>query len=66
MELALNKSTKREIMVSLGDSIAGRTDGTGVRLALVNRVVEVHTGRVSVESDCEGHGPVFFVTFEGA
>lgn len=53
-------------MVSLGDSIAGRTDGTGVRLALVNRVVEVHTGRVSVESDCEGHGPVFFVTFEGA
>ena len=40
-------------------------EGTGIGLALVKRIIEVHGGRVWVESDGEGSGSAFCFVLPG-
>ncbi len=50
----------------LFDKLDARSEGTGVGLTIVKRIVEVHGGQVWVESKGEGHGSAFCFTLAGA
>ena len=50
----------------LFEQLDQNSDGTGVGLALAKRVVEVHGGRIWVESEGEGHGATFHFTLPTA
>ena len=39
-----------------------KTEGTGVGLAVVKRIIEVHGGTIWLDSDGPGHGSVFYFT----
>ncbi len=51
-----------ERIFGLFERLDGSGEGTGVGLALVRRIIEVHEGRVWVESEGEGHGSTFCFT----
>lgn len=50
-----------ERVFNLFNKLDPKTDGTGIGLALVKRIIEVHGGRVWVESEV-GRGTTFFFT----
>ncbi len=50
----------------LFERIDTNSDGTGVGLAIVKRIIETHGGRIWTESEGLGHGTTFFFTVQEA
>ena len=53
---------QHERVFGLFNKLDARTEGTGIGLALVKRIVEVHGGKVWVESEGAGKGSTFYFT----
>ena len=51
-----------EKVFGLFERLDGASDGTGIGLTLVKRIIEVHAGRIWVESAGEGYGSTFCFT----
>jgi signal transduction histidine kinase len=49
----------QERVFGLFDQLDQSAEGSGIGLALVRRIVEVHGGRIWVESEGQGHGSTF-------
>ena len=51
-----------ETVFGLFNKLDARSEGTGVGLALVHRIINVHNGKIWVESEGEGMGSTFCFT----
>ncbi|MFC1974962.1 ATP-binding protein [Chloroflexota bacterium] len=51
-----------ERIFDLFDKLDSQSEGTGVGLTLVKRIIEAHRGRIWVESDGTGQGVTFYFT----
>ena len=54
----------QEKVFGLFDKLDAQSDGTGIGLALVKRIIEVHGGQIWVESEGEGKGCTFCFTLK--
>lgn len=54
-----------EKVFGLFERLDQEIEGTGIGLALVHRIIELHEGRIWVESSGEGKGATFCFTLEG-
>ena len=52
----------QDVIFGLFEQLDQKMEGTGVGLTLVRRIVEVHGGKISVESDGPGKGATFLFT----
>ena len=57
------KYTQR--IFNMFERLSTDTEGTGIGLALVKRIIEIHNGRIWVDSKGEGKGSTFFFTLPG-
>ena len=53
---------QHERIFGLFNKLDTNTEGTGIGLALVKRIIEVHGGRIWLESEGEGKGSTFYFT----
>ena len=54
--------SQHERVFGLFNKLDTNTEGTGIGLALVKRIIEVHGGKIWVESDGNGNGTTFYFT----